>query len=445
MDAKEIEQLLRRKKIVPGDRIRVVAGGLTTEGILVPKGDADDPRCLAIKLDSGYNVGIALEKGATVEKVAAGKAGKALGATSKSLLNLHFDPAKPLVSMVACGGTIASRVDYRTGGVYAAQEPREFLHNVPELADSINLATITKPVTRMSEDMGHQDWIEIAKAVHRELKKAEGVIVTHGTDTLHYTAAALSFFLRTPGKPVVLVGAQVSSDRGSSDAGMNLVCAARLVVADLAEVGTCMHGSVNDDYCFFIRGTKVRKMHTVRRDAFRPINDLPLAKVFPEGKVEKLQPCRSRSNQEPALDAAFDPRVALVKVHPSSDPGVLEYHRGKGVRGFVIEGTGLGHVPTAAARSWIPAIKEAVKDGVPVVVTSQTIYGRVNPNVYTNLRVLYREAGAIPGEDMLSEVAFVKLGHVLAKAKDQDEVRRLMLTNLAGEITDRSLPQTFLY
>jgi glutamyl-tRNA(Gln) amidotransferase subunit D len=439
MYSARIESILRKNKIRIGDRVAVKAGGKSYEGLLMPKTDSGDPDVIVLKLDSGYNIGI---RSLSVSRVP-GRGEKVLGKGKN--LKLSWDRKKPRVSLVAAGGTIASRVDYRTGGVYAVEDTKEFLYNVPELAKIINLERISKPVTKMSEDMGHKDWIAIARAVFKELKESRGVIVTHGTDTLHYTSAALSFFLRDLSKPVVLVGAQKSADRGSSDAGMNLICAARLAVSDFAEVGTCMHGSMNDDYCLFIRGTKVRKMNTVRRDAFRPINDLPLAKVFPDGKIEIIGKCKKRGEKETKLDARFDPHVALLKVYPSSDPGIMDYYISKGCRGFVIEGTGLGHVPTFAEKSWIPRIKKAVRDGIPVVVTAQTIYGRINPRVYTNLRILYRQVGAIPGEDMLSEVAYVKLGYVLAKTKDMDEIKKLMLTNMAGEITERSLPETFLY
>lgn len=447
MYSAQIERLLKSKKITVGDRVVVKKGKKIYDGFLMPRPGIEAPDCLVLKGDSGYNIGIDFS-GATISK-STQKGKKTLGKVSKKLLKLRFDPKKPVVSLVSSGGTIASRVDYRTGGVYAAQDPKEFLHNVPELGKIINLKSISTPVHRMGEDMGYKDWIAIAKAVFKELQKKEtkGVIVTHGTDTLHYIAAALSFFLRDLNKPVVVIGSQKSADRGSSDAGMNLICAAHIAVSDMAEVGTCMHGSMNDDYCFFIRGTKVRKMHTIRRDAFRPINDLPLAKIFPnEGKIEILnKKYNKRGNQETKLDTDYESKVALLKVYPSSDPGILDYYREKGYKGFVIEGTGLGHVPTFAERSWIPAIKKAVKDGIPVVVTPQTIYGRVDANVYTNLRILYHEARAIPGEDMLGEVAYVKLGWVLGHTQDMEEVRKRMLTNYAGEMTERTLPEMFLY
>jgi len=441
MYSRSIEASLKRKHITIGDLIRVTRRGKTWKGLLMPKTDMGDPSCLVIKLDSGYNIGIKVD---SIEKIRSGD--KRMGKVSPKLLKLSFDPKKPVVSLVSTGGTIASRIDYRTGGVYAADDPKEFLHSVPELGKVINLKHITKPVNRMGEDMSHKDWITIAKAVHSELKRSVGVIVTHGTDTLHYLSAALSFFLQDLKKPVVLVGSQKSSDRGSSDVGMNLLCAAHVATGPIAEVGVCMHATMNDDACLFIRGTKVRKMHTIRRDAFRPINDLPLARVYPSGKIEQISSvARKRASGETTLDARFESKIALLKTHPSADPEVIDYYLGKGYKGFVIEGTGLGHVPTFAEKSWIPHIKKTVKDGIPVVVTPQTIYGRVDANVYTNLRILFHDAQAIPGDDLTSETAFVKLGWILAHTQDLDEVRKRMHTNYVGEQSVRGTAEMFLY
>jgi glutamyl-tRNA(Gln) amidotransferase subunit D len=453
MYAKNLQSVLDRKKLKVGDRILVEGGGKRYEGLLMPRIELGDTSSIVLKLDSGYNMGVRFQPGMKIEKSRTSEPKDIkeeeeyeLGKTKKSLLDVSFDPKKPPISLIATGGTIASRVDYRTGAVLMQMEPKEFLYNVPELAGIINLTHIANPFNKASEDMDHHDWKEIAEIAAKKLNSGDhGVIITHGTDILHYTAAALSFFLRNVSKPVVLTGAQRSSDRGSSDAGMNLICAARVAVSDIAEVGICMHGEPDDTYCLFLRGTKVRKMHTSRRDAFRPINDLPLAKVWPDGRIDKINPeQKKRSEGKVELDAKFEPNVAIIKAYPGSDPGVIDYYLRKGCKGFVIEGTGLGHVPTFAKKPWISAIKKH-SENIPFVVTSQTLYGRVNPDVYTNLRILFHEAGAIPGEDMLPETAYVKLGWVLGHTKSMEKIGEMMLTNYAGEITKRSLPETYLY
>ncbi len=421
----------------------------------MPKTDMGDPDSIVIKLDSGYNIGLKHGAGVKISKSKTRTPGAVreekdyeLGRVSKDLLKIKFNSKKPPISLVSTGGTIASRVNYKTGGVTGISNPREILHNIPELADIANIRHLRSPFTKMSEDMDYKDWQEIARAVAKDLNSGmKGAIVTHGTDFLHYTSAALSFMLRNLHKPVVLAGAQRSPDRGSSDAGMNIICSAHAAVGEVAEVGICMHGESADSFCLFNRGTKVRKMHSSRRDAFRPINDLPLSKVYPNGKIEITNPNYTRRNdrKKVELDTKFEPRTALIKAYPGSDPSVIDHLVDSGYRGFVIEAGALGHVPTQARKSWIPTIKKHAGNGIPFVTASQTLYGRINPNVYTNLRILYHEAGAIPGEDMLSETAYVKLGWVLGHTKSLEKIREMMLTNYAGEITKRSLPETFLY
>jgi len=262
---------------------------------------------------------------------------------------------------------------------------------------------------------------------------SDGVIITHGTDTLGYTSAALSFMLNNLEKPVVLVGSQRSSDRPSSDASQNLLSAAKLACADYAGVFVVMHGSVSDDFCYIHRGTRVRKMHSSRRDAFRSINEEPLG-IIRDGRIDmrKGAEVKPRGRGKAEVDARIEEKVALLKSFPGISPGLFR-HYAENYRGIVIEGTGLGHVPEAL----FDEIENAVKKNVAIVMTAQTIYGRVNMRVYSTGRRLL-QLGVIPGEDMISETAFVKLMHVLGKTRNLDEVRKLMLTNIAGEISERS-------
>jgi glutamyl-tRNA(Gln) amidotransferase subunit D len=257
---------------------------------------------------------------------------------------------------------------------------------------------------------------------------AEGVIITHGTDTMMYTAAALSFMLKTP-VPVVLVGSQRSSDRPSSDAPMNAICAATVAISDIAEVCVVMHGTTNDDYCSIHRGTRVRKMHTSRRDAFQSINQHPLGRVdYLSRKVETYLPYRRRGEVELELKERLEPRCALVKYTPGSSPDILHYYIEKGYRGIVLEGTGLGHVSS----DWIEGIVRAREEDIPVVITSQCLRGRICDRVYDTGRDML-DAGAIEGSDMLPEVALVKLMWVLAN--NPAEVGPVMKTSLAEEIS----------
>jgi glutamyl-tRNA(Gln) amidotransferase subunit D len=272
-------------------------------------------------------------------------------------------------------------------------------------------------------------WMTLARAVAEEIRAgAEGVIITHGTDTMMYTAAALSFMLKTP-VPVVIVGSQRSSDRPSSDASMNAICAATVAISDIAEVCVVMHGTTSDDYCSIHRGTRVRKMHTSRRDAFQSMNQPPIGRGdYLSRKIQTFIPHKHRGDVDLDLADKLEPKCALVKYTPGSSPDILNYYLDKGYKGIVLEGTGLGHV----ASDWIDTIQRAKEENVPVVITSQCLRGRICDRVYDTGRYML-DAGAIEGEDMLPEVALVKLMWVLAN--QPEIVYSSMKTSLAGEIS----------
>lgn len=444
MYSPEIEDILGSKKIKPGDRIRITKEGANYEGTLMPRIEIGDTSCLILKLDNGYNVGIKFEKKVKIKKL---KGRHRLEKFPR--IKFKQKSGLPTVSLLATGGTIASRIDYLTGAVKMASKPEEIFFAVPELADIVSFKRIKELSNLASEDLWYKNWEQMAEETAKDLNGgARGVIITHGTDTMHFSSAALSFMLKNLTGPVVFTGAQRSSDRGSSDTVMNLVCSAHVAGhSDFAEVGICMHGESSDTYCLISRGTKVRKCHASRRDAFRPINDLPLAKIWPDGKIEIMnQNYRKISEGKVRTDTKFESKVALLKAYPGSDPKFIDHLIKIGIRGIVIEGTGLGHVPTSTPepeRSWIPHIKNAVESGVPVVITSQCLWGRVHPYVYRNLRIL-DSAGVIWGEDMLPEVAYIKLGWALGHTKNLDKTREIMLKNYAGEISERIDSNVFL-
>jgi glutamyl-tRNA(Gln) amidotransferase subunit D len=280
-------------------------------------------------------------------------------------------------------------------------------------------------------------WQELARAVGTEVRKgADGVIVTHGTDTMTYTAAALSFMIKTP-VPVVLVGSQRSSDRPSSDAAMNAISAAAVATSDIAEVTVVMHGSTSDDFCLVHRGTRVRKMHTSRRDAFRSINQHPIAKVdYPSREIEILGDRRRRGEVSLEVKEKLEPRCALVKYFPGAKSDVFEYYINSGYKGIVLEGTGLGHV----ASDWVEKIRSATDAGIPVIITSQCIRGRICDRVYDTGRDMLA-AGGIEGGDALPEVTLVKLMWALANTPSVEEAKALMKIPLAGDISS-STPTT---
>jgi glutamyl-tRNA(Gln) amidotransferase subunit D len=381
-------------------------------------------------MDSGYNAGFDKES-STVDLVAKGKAPKIPPPPP-----LKCREGLPKVSILSTGGTIASKVDYRTGAVTSQFSAEDIISSIPELLEIANYEG--KVIYNiLSENMKAEYWQELARAVGAEIRKGtDGVIVTHGTDTMTYTAAALSFMIKTP-VPIVVVGSQRSSDRPSSDAAMNAISAAAVATSNIAEVTVVMHGSTSDDFCLVHRGTRVRKMHTSRRDAFRSINQHPIARVdYPSRDIEILGDHRGRGEVDLEVNDRLEPKCALVKYFPGAGSEIFEHYISSGYRGIVLEGTGLGHV----ASDWVEMIRSATDAGIPVVITSQCIRGRICDRVYDTGRDMLA-AGGIEGGDVLPEVALVKLMWALANTPSVEEAEALMKVSLAGEISS-STPTT---
>ena len=443
MYSKSAREKLAAAGAAEGDRVRVEKDGRSFEGVLMPRTEAGDADCLVLKLDSGYNAGIDAAK-AKIAKLAAKKTALEKFAARK------IAPSKGLkeIALVSTGGTIAARVDYSTGGVKMVLAPEELFAIVPELEGVASIKGISTPFTLASEDLTPREWCKIARETAKQLNAGvDGVVVTHGTDTLGYTAAALSFMLRDLGKPVALVGAQRSPDRASFDGAMNLVCGAHYAKSDHGEVAVVMHATPSDDYCYAHRGTKVRKMHSSRRDAFRSINEKPLAKIWQDGRIEELNAkALRRTGGDVKVEAAFEDKTGFVKAYPGAPAEQLEWFADKKYKGVLVEAYALGHVPTRTLdkkNSWLKAVERCRDEGIVVAFATQCIYGRTNPFVYANLRLMGAQGVTYCG-DMLPETAFVKLGWLLAKFGDPDTVRQEMLKNYAGELNERLTEEDFV-
>jgi glutamyl-tRNA(Gln) amidotransferase subunit D len=422
-------------QIKPGSIVKVsLKSGEEIEATVMPSEEKD---FLLVKLKSGYNIGLAKDAIKSITKIGQVKLEKFPEANIKS-------EAKKNIAVVIAGGTISSRVDYATGAVSALMKPENLLFLVPELSKIANIR-IDYAFSVLSENINAEHWKVLAKIVERWLKdkSTDGIIITHGTDTLHYTASALSFMLKNINKPVVLTYAQRSSDRPSTDAILNLKASAHVALSDVAEVVVVGHGSIEDRFCYVLRGTKVRKMHTTRRDTFRPINALPIAKVWEDGRIEFMSQYKHRQEAEPYADIAFEDKVALIKFYPNSDPSILDFYAKKGYKGVVVEASGMGHVCIEGEKSWLQKIKRLSKKML-ICFVAQTIYGCLDPYVYSTARELLK-AGVVYLRDMLPETAFVKLGYVLAKTKDLEKAKEMMLENIANEFSERELPEFFLY
>src|SRR5213594_4467577 len=374
-----IRRLLDGAKADAGDTVAVVARGDRLEGVVMPHHAFSGSDILTLKLGNGYNIGIDVQDITRVDLVSkhapVRKTASAVPRTGRL----------PVLSVLGTGGTIASYVDYRTGAVHPAVTAEELVFSVPELLDICNVrARVIYSI--YSENLKPENWQHLARETGKEIDSgAAGVVIPHGTDTLHFTTAALSFMLRDLTAPVVVVGAQRSSDRPSSDAATNLLGAARVATADLGEVVAVMHGETSDSFGVIHRGTKVRKMHSSRRDAFRSLNATPLGRVHPDGRVELTEPVLPRSKGPTKVDDALDLKVALTYFYPGQRASELEATLA-GVHGAVIAGTGLGHV----SHDLIPILHRAVRDGVAVIMTTQTLQGRVSLRVYDTGRDLLK-------------------------------------------------------
>ena len=429
----EALSLLKKALAEVGDIVRIVKNGETYEGILIPRSEYGDDKHIVLKLKNGYNIGLSINPTTKIQKIGAG--------TKPAFVAPPLPKPKqdlPNVAIISTGGTIASRVDYRTGGVRPALTANDLYSVVPEISE---IATIDAEIlfNIYSEDITCKHWSKLAETIAKRIGKGEhGVVVAHGTDTMGYTAAAMSFALQELPVPIILVGAQRSADRPSSDAATNLtgavVAAAK---APFAEVVLAMHQNTSDKTIIFHRGTKVRKCHTSRRGAFKSINVDSLAKVENLEVIMLTQDFHKRNNtRRLALKPNFEEKVALLKFHPSINPEIIDYYVSKGYRGIILEGTGLGHISNPC----LPAIRNAVEKGLIIAMTSQCIWGRVNMNVYYRGRDLLT-IGVVPLEDILPETALVKLMWALGQTTNVEEAKNLLTTNIANEISSQTLSE----
>ncbi|MBS3122399.1 Glu-tRNA(Gln) amidotransferase subunit GatD [Candidatus Woesearchaeota archaeon] len=442
----------------PGDHVTIICRDNISdeskykeyEGILMPN---ENTANLVLKLDNGYNIGIERSKIKKINLIKKHNESKTHNSKTFAGEKISFNNNKPTITILHTGGTIASKVDYETGGVVARFTPKELLDMFPELGAIANIKS--RLVRNMwSQDMRFAHYNLLAKEIQQEVKAGvEGIIITHGTDTLHYTSAALSFILNSLPIPVILVGAQRSSDRGSSDASFNLICAAKFIAeTDFADVAICMHESSDDKSCVILQGLKCRKMHTSRRDAFKPVNTTAIARVN-LSNIEFINPNYSKKHKnktdltENKTNLKIMPFKELIKI------GILtqrtnmyanEFLFYKNYSGLIIEATGLGNPPTSQIDTFtkehkkiFEAIRTLIKKGVVVAIAPQTIYGRINLNVYSNQREIKQIGVLGDGCDMTTETAYLKLAWLLSNFT-REEVKKLYEKNIKGEISERT-------
>lgn len=415
-----------------GDLVELKTKERTWKGYLL---ESYDYEIFLLKLENGYNIGLRKEEilsGELIKKNIQPEKKKEVFEKNKNLKN---------VLVIITGGTISSRLDPKTGGVIST-DAEELLNMAPEIKNICNIVKIEKPFMKWSEDMSSSDWEKLAEVCGKYLndEKIDGIIITHGTDFLHYTASALSFFIKNLNKPIALTCSQRSIDRGSTDAHLNLICAAKYAVNDIAEIALISHEDLNDKTCLALPATKVRKMHTSRRDTFKAINDSPIARIS-EKTFEILKDFEPRDNRkEVKIDSKFNDKVAVIKIVPGQDPSILDYYQENGYKGIILEVTGIGQVPGKDGKyNWLPKLKKLSESGTCIFAVAQTINGRLNPNVYSKGREI-EKTGVIYLEDMLSETAFVKLGWILGHKAwyyDPAKIKEKMLENISHEFNTK--------
>ncbi len=414
---------LKKNMIDIGNQVRVHAD-LTYLGVLMPRYEYSDDNHIVLKLKNGYNIGLEIGKIKKIEL-------ESSPATKKeNMPKPKTDLALPKILLISTGGTIASKIDYRTGAVAPALTAAELNATVPELSKIANIDTEVL-FSEYSENLLPEHWIKIAEKLDSYAKSEySGIIVAHGTDTMQYTAAALAFSLAGFPKPVALVGSQRSSDRPSSDAALNLIAATRfLVETDVTGIFVVMHNTSSDDEIACHWATRVRKNHTSKRNAFQTVGGSP-AFIIQDNRIEK-----SKLFSAPTIEynpkIKFDNRVALVKYYPGFEPKVMEYIVGSGYKVIIFEGTGLGHV----GKIMYDSIEKARKKGIFVGMTSQCIDGMVSMTVYDSGRDLLN-LGVVPLGNMIPETALVKAMWALANSKDSADIHKIMRENIALEISD---------
>lgn len=410
----------------------------TLSGIIISeKANSKKDLELTIKLDSGYNL-VVLKKDL---KILTQEENKEANKQKEQAQSKVAKNTLPTIRILNTGGTIASKVDYSTGAVISSFSAHDIHTLFPELQTLANVES--ELVWNISSEMMRfNHWNILAKAVNQAIKdKVKGVIIGHGTDTLHMSAAALAFALENCPIPVIFVGSQRSSDRPSSDAASNLLCATKFILeTHFQGVAICMHETVENDTCAILPATRTRKMHSSRRDAFRAINDKAFATIsYPQLTITKHKEYPTTKN--PFSLRLFNEKlkIGLCKIHPHMFSEELSVY--KNFDGLVLELTGMGHAPTQATDEYNKENANIMKEiceltkKIPVCGAPQTIYGRIDMNVYTPGRELIAAGILGQGCDMTPETAFVKLAWLLSN--EPKKVRELYSVSLRGEISSR--------
>lgn len=320
------------------------------------------------------------------------------------------------VMLLATGGTIAC-----TNGNHGLEPTLHGQNLLEAIQAELPCAVDAQDVFLMdSSNMQPEEWSALARAVDGALQSYDGVVITHGTDTMAYTAAALSFMLAGVGKPVILTGSQLPLAHPLTDGRLNLLRAIHAAMADISGVYVCFDNQL-------ISGVRCVKTHTSSMNAFSSVNEPPAGYFDVEGlHIDHPQPYLPLE-QPYRLRDGIDPRVFLLKLVPGTSPDVLRFVKTAGYRGLVIEAFGLGGLHYIR-RNLVETLGQLVDSGIYLVVVSQCLYEKANLNVYEVGHGLVRDC-ILSGRDMTTEAAVCKMMWALA----QEEPAKWLNHRLVGE------------
>ncbi|UCE13139.1 MAG: Glu-tRNA(Gln) amidotransferase subunit GatD [Candidatus Heimdallarchaeota archaeon] len=422
---------MKNQSLKVWDEIEIIKEGTSLKGVILPRSELADPNFISLKLPTGYNIGFDPIKTKKIKKIGHFEAKYRIPKTE-----ISQKPNLPLIPILGCGGTIASRLDYQTGGTIPALSPEELFSSFPEIADLARVETHLL-FEIFSENLNFDHYERILKAIDDIIKtrSPQGIVLTHGTDTMAFTASALTFAINNPPIPIVITGSQRSSDRPSSDAFFNLYNSVLYAASPRArkQVVIIMHEESSDTSCTIHTGTRVRKMHSSRRDTFKTIGESPLGRII-NGKIQYSRKDKVIESKDSHyhVSTKFERMVGLINHYPGIQSDVIDFYVNAGYKGLVLAGTGLGHFSS----NLIPVIRKAVNNGLIVVMTTQCLQGFTGLSVYENGRQL-QKAGVIPLSNILPEIAYIKLAYLLGNYRESEKIKELMKMNLKGEIKSR--------
>ena len=332
--------------------------------------------------------------------------------------------AKPKICILFAGGTIGMIRNKETGALQPANNADEITALIPEIKKYLEI-DFKFLFNIDSSNMGPAYWTKIAEAIKRYYSKYDGFVVIQGTDTMAYTASALSFSFQDLDKPIILTGSLIPLGEIGADARNNLIYACLTAAEDFAEVAIVFANRI-------IRGVRAKKHHESFVDVFHSPNYPYLGELGRPTVIGKW--CKKRAKRKLKFQSKFEPKVALLKMFPGFDPEILEKSMERGVKGIIIEGFGPGNVPFLE-NSIIPKIEKARKKKIPVVIANQLEKGITNLDSYEAGRYA-KDAGAISSADMTTEATLTKLMWVLAQTKDLKKIKKIMESNLTGELRE---------